>query len=149
MRTFINSVLLFLLFFTLTSFQNNNHSHKAKSEDFPVKAVKLIENELSGISILDTTYLLQFDYLKFIQNLSNSDKEFKEVNNANLTKYFNYLYVKGILNTLYDIEADNDDSELKKGLLFKISIQIKNRPVSKDDLEFVFENWDLDQIKDL
>lgn len=127
----------------LFGFSIQQENPKVKPDKFPNKAMALIEKELSNKNLLDTVTLLEDDFIEKAKLHEGKIGEFKTIENNELIAYLDYLYVKNIILELSTIENEGN-KEIRSNYLFKLSIELKNKPLSKKDLQFAYKNWQIE-----
>lgn len=146
----MRKIYLLALWFTFLSvISNASNGVIEKPNYFPQKAVNLIMHQLSETNSLDTLVLLETDYTDLLEvKKEGKCGEFKTKKDERILDLASFGYVKNILYLLNDLEINLENEDLRQGLMFKLEVELKNKPLSMKDLSFAYNHWELNEGKD-
>jgi len=147
----MKKIYLLVLYFTLISVNaiTSNCCAVEKPNYFPQKAVNVIMHQLSNTNRLDTIDLIETDYTDLLEVKQESKSgEFKPITDVRIIELATFAYVKNMLHLLYELEENLENEDLKQSFIFKLEVELKNKPLSMKDLSFAYQNWHLNERKD-
>lgn len=138
----ILSVVFIISLILNTSLILKAQDDNLKPEKFPYKTIKLLKANFQDEIFLDTIALLNTDFSDCFTKEDKANSDFGIVESEELIIYLDYLYVRNILGDL-DILENESESDIRKGFIFKLEIELEKKPISISDLKFVYNNWEI------